>query len=183
MKGEWGETGRRYFTQAVVKRCTAFIGALVALVLLLYPRYDHAPFRIFVPGWTPLHIECRGHTLPVEDEAAKDLIRRFISSLRYDDLLDLYPSMGAGADRKPFLGQEDYGIYIVAGDDNAAIAVALIQAERPQAKAWKVEAGGRILWQDFYRSGDDGLLQEMLDLQARVEREGLGAVAPPPVAP
>lgn len=185
MKGNREQKGGgRYFARVVLGRLGAFAGVVAALVLVLYPRSHHAPFRIFVPKWTPLAVVCQGSTLPVEDEAARALIVDFIRSLQYDDLLDLYPSLGTGAGRVAQLGQEHYDTYFVAGDGQDAYAIALIHQERPQAKAWRVRQGkagaAEVLWQDFYRTGDEALLGELLALQQRVEQEGLSAVAPPP---
>jgi len=65
--------------------------------LLLAPK-EQPPRRVYLLGGQ-VSAEYGGIALPVENQALARDIRRLVNSLRYDDLQDLYPSLGQWPDR------------------------------------------------------------------------------------
>ena len=68
----------------------------------------------------------RGITVPVSGKAAQGTIRALAEDLRYDDLLDLYPSMGTWPHRMTEVGQVYFPTCFVMRQGKDAWALSLI---------------------------------------------------------
>ena len=77
-------SGFRWALEQALRRFLTLAGAVLLAWLLL---------------GRPVSAEYGGIALPVENQALTRDIRRLVNSLRYDDLQDLYPSLGQWPDR------------------------------------------------------------------------------------
>ncbi len=89
-------SGFRWALEQALRRFLTLAGA-VLLAWLLAPK-EQPPRRVYLLG-RPVSAEYGGIALPVENQALARDIRRLVNSLRYDDLQDLYPSLGQWPDR------------------------------------------------------------------------------------
>ena len=149
-----------------------FAGAVLLAWLLLAPR-DAPAGRVFLWPGQAVSVQYGGVALPVENKALARDVRRLINSLRYDDLQDIYPSLGQWPHRVAELGQSQPLISFQAGD----YVLGLFQTQRPQALLAKTDGQGRAVWRDFYRTERTALLQQLLDLAEKIRAQGPAALA------
>lgn len=90
-------SGFRWALEQALRRFLTLAGAVLLAWLLLAPK-EQPPRRVYLLGG-PVSAEYGGIALPVENQALARDIRRLVNSLRYDDLQDLYPSLGQWPDR------------------------------------------------------------------------------------
>lgn len=159
-------SGARWILGRVGSRLLAFAGAVLLAWLLLAPK-EQPPGRVYLPGG-PVSVQYQSLELPVENKALVRDIRRLVNSLRYDDLQDLYPSLGQWPDRVVGFGQSQPVITFRAG----RYTLELFQAQRPQAILSKTDGQGQVVWRDFYRTGQAELLEKLLALEPRLRRQG-----------
>ena len=129
--------------------------------------------RVFLWPGQAVSVQYGGVALPVENKALARDVRRLINSLRYDDLQDIYPSLGQWPHRVAELGQSQPLISFQAGD----YVLGLFQTQRPQALLAKTDGQGRAVWRDFYRTERTALLQQLLDLAEKIRAQGPAALA------
>ncbi len=169
----------RWIGKKLLGRMALLAGAVALVVVLLLPK--EPPNRLPCYGWQAkeYYYSQGGVAVPVEGERARQTIRRFFQEARYDDLLDLYPSLGTGPDRITEIGQMHFDTYWVMRCGGAYYAVSLIQPERPQAKIWKAEEeDGRmqVAWQDFYQCEDPDAWGALRELEDEVRGQGFAAL-------
>ena len=155
--------GKRFFVRLVL--LTAIILGVVGLF---------SPFRE-----TQYVYVDRGITVPVLGKGAQGTIRALAEDLRYDDLLDLYPSMGTWPHRMTEVGQMYFPTCFVMRQGKDAWALSLIGAERPQVKVWKLkntEGQWETEWEDFYQSRNPELLESLLALEKAIGQKGVSAL-------
>ena len=106
-------------------------------------------------------------------------IRALAEDLRYDDLLDLYPSMGTWPHRMTEVGQMYFPTCFVMRQGKDAWALSLIGAERPQVKVWKlknIEGQWETEWEDFYQSRNPELLENLFALGKAIGQKGVSVL-------
>lgn len=121
----------------------------------------------------------RGITVPVSGKGAQGTIRALAEDLRYDDLLDLYPSLGTWPHRMTEVGQMYFPTCFVMRQGKDAWVLSLIGAERPQVKVWKlknIEGQWETEWEDFYQSRNPELLESLLALEKAIGQKGVSAL-------
>ncbi len=149
------------------RRFLAFAGAVLLVWLLLAPREQPAR-QVFVWGGQ-VSVQYQRVVLPVENKALARDVRRLVNSLRYDDLQDLYPSLGQWPDRVTEFGQSQPVITFQAG----RYTLELFQAEqRPQAILSRTDRQGQVIWKDFYCTDEIALLEKLLALEPQIRQQG-----------
>lgn len=159
-------TGLAWVFRRVLRHFFAFAGAVLLAWLLLAPK-EQPPRRVYLPGGQ-VSAEYGGIALPVENQALARDIRRLVNSLRYDDLQDLYPSLGQWPDRVVGFGQSQPVISFQTG----GYTLELFQAERPQAILSKTDGQGKAIWRDFYRTEQIDLLEKLIALNEKIRQQG-----------
>ncbi len=158
-------SGFRWALEQALRRFLTLAGA-VLLAWLLAPK-EQPPRRVYLLG-RPVSAEYGGIALPVENQALARDIRRLVNSLRYDDLQDLYPSLGQWPDRAVDFDQSQPVISFQAG----GYTLELFQTERPQAILSKTDGQGKAIWRDFYRTEQIDLLEKLIALNEKIRQQG-----------
>ena len=158
-------TGLAWVFRRVLRHFFAFAGA-VLLAWLLAPK-EQPPRRVYLLGGQ-VSAEYGGIALPVENQALARDIRRLVNSLRYDDLQDLYPSLGQWPDRAVDFDQSQPVISFQA----EGYTLELFQTERPQAILSKTDGQGKAIWRDFYRTEQIDLLEKLIALNEKIRQQG-----------
>lgn len=164
-------SGFRWALEQALRRFLTLAGAVLLAWLLLAPK-EQPPRRVYLLGG-PVSAEYGGIALPVENQALARDIRRLVNSLRYDDLQDLYPSLGQWPDRAVDFGQSQPVISFQAG----GYTLELFQTERPQAILSKTDGQGKAIWRDFYHTEQIDLLEKLIALNEKIRQQGPAALA------